>query len=165
MVNPSITESSFSPPAKVTVQPCFIQSKAIVVTSVDGPDVTFIDEFLTPEFAMQHGLFTYDWSKRNERYEIASREFQAVKQKLLAQLTNFGNPKILVIDGNYENRGELLLRHEHHGTDLRSDYATDTLGALCRVWKRPVVIETLVEGRPVVLRHDGKEHTVRDGTA
>jgi stage V sporulation protein R len=67
------------------------------------------------------------------------------------------------MDDNYDNRGELLLSHDHQGTDLRSDYAEATLGALARVWKRPVVLSTQVEGKSVRLRHDGKEHTVKDG--
>jgi stage V sporulation protein R len=127
-------------------------------------DVTFIDEFLTPEFAEQHGLFTYGWSGRNERYEIVTREFSAVKEKLLSQLTNSGNPVVVAVDANYDNRGELLLVHEHHGVDLRPDYAQDTLGALARVWKRPVLVATEREGRAVVLRHDGTQATVRDGS-
>jgi stage V sporulation protein R len=122
-------------------------------------DVTFIDEFLTPEFCMEQKLFTFDWSSRNERYEIASREFRAVKEKLLFQLTNFGNPYIYVVDANYENRGELLLRHDHRGVDLRTDYAKQTLQALTRVWKRPVVLETVVEGKTTWMRYDGKEHS------
>ena len=60
-------------------------------------DVTFIDEFLTEDFAIEHKLFTFDWSVRNDRFEIASREFRSVKEKLLSQLTNFGNPFILTI--------------------------------------------------------------------
>jgi stage V sporulation protein R len=127
-------------------------------------DVTFIDEFLTPEFARQHGLFTYGWSGRNERYEIASREFAVVKEKLLSRLTNSGSPIVAAVDGNYGNRGELLLVHEHHGVDLRPDYAEDTLGALARVWKRPVLLATEREGRAVVLTHDGTQATVRDGS-
>ncbi len=123
-------------------------------------DVTFIDEFLTPEFALEHGFFTYGWSNRNERYEIMSREFQQVKEKLLFQLTNFGNPFIYVEDGNHDNRGELLLQHDHRGVDLRGDYARETLKALVRLWKRPVCIATLFEGKKVLVRFDGKEHTV-----
>ena len=127
-------------------------------------DVTFIDEFLTLEFAERHGLFTYGWSDRNDRYEIASREFSVVKEKLLSQLTNSGNPVVAAVDGNYNNRGELLLVHEHHGIDLRADYAQDTLGALARVWRRPVLLATKQEGHAVVLWHDGTQATVRDGS-
>ena len=68
-----------------------------------------------------------------------------MKDKLLFQLTNFGHPFIFVEDANYENRGELLLRHNHEGIDLQVDHARDTLAALARVWKRPVNLLTVVE--------------------
>ena len=124
-------------------------------------DVTFIDEFLTEDFAFEQGLFTYAWSNRNERFEIDSREFRAIKEKLLAQLTNFGNPFIYVEDANWENRGELLLIHEHRGVDLRSDYARETMSGMVRIWKRPVCLATVIDGKKALLRYDGKEHTVR----
>lgn len=125
-------------------------------------DVTFLDEFLTEDFAIRHGLYTYSWSGRNERFEVESRDFRAVKDKLLAQFTNFGNPVISVEDGNFENRGELLLRHDHRGVDLRQDYAKETLRALVRIWKRPVAIATIVEGRRALLRFDGSELTQKN---
>ena len=78
-------------------------------------DVTFIDEFLTPEFMMDQKMYTFGFSGRNERFEIESREFKEVKEKLLFQLTNFGDPLIRVVDANYSNRGELLLEHQHGG--------------------------------------------------
>jgi stage V sporulation protein R len=124
-------------------------------------DVTFIDEFLTPEFAVRHGLFTFEWSNRSDRFEIESREFRKIKDKLLFQLTNRGNPYIYVEDANYGNRGELLLRHQHQGVDLRADYARETLAALVRMWKRPVCVSTIIDGKKAIVRFDGKEHTVK----
>jgi len=124
-------------------------------------DVTFIDEFLTPEFVREHKLFSFAWSNRNERYEIESREFKSVKDKLLFQLTNGGNPFIYVEDANFDNRGELLLRHDHQGLDLRQDYAKEVMRSLLRIWKRPVNVTTVAEGKPVMLRYDGKEHSTR----
>ena len=128
-------------------------------------DVTFIDEFLTPEFAAERRLFAFDWSRRNERYEVSSRDFAVIKGKLLAGLANAGHPIVRVLDANYENKGELLLEHDHQGVDLRQDYARDTLRALVRIWKRPVAIATVVEQRPVIVRFDGQVHEVRDGSA
>ena len=122
-------------------------------------DVTFIDEFLTPEFCRDHKLFSFSWSNRNERYEIETREFKAVKEKLLFQLTNAGSPFIYVEDANFENRGELLLKHDHQGLDLRIDYAREVLKSLVRVWKRPVNVMTIAEGKTVLMRYDGKEQT------
>ena len=122
-------------------------------------DVTFIDEFLTPEFCVDQKMYTFGFSGRNDRFEIESREFKEVKEKMLFQLTNFGNPYIRVIDANYANRGELLLEHQHGGVDLRTDYAKETLAALVRVWKRPAAVTTKLENKQVLLRFDGKEHT------
>jgi stage V sporulation protein R len=123
-------------------------------------DVTFIDEFLTPEFVMDQKMYTFGFSGRNDRYEIESREFKEVKEKLLFQLTNFGDPFIRVLDANHTNRGELLLEHQHAGVDLRGDYAKETLAALVRVWKRPVCLSTKVDNKAVLLRFDGKEHAM-----
>ena len=68
---------------------------------------------------------------------IESREFQKVKQRLLFSLTNFGKPWIYVIDGNYRNRGELLLRHEYNGVELKVDEARDTLANVQYIWGAP----------------------------
>jgi stage V sporulation protein R len=124
-------------------------------------DVTFIDEFLTADFCRDHKLFSFSWSNRNERFEIESREFKQVKEKLLFQLTNAGNPFIFVEDANYDNRGELLLKHDHQGMDLRADYAREVMKSLVRVWKRPVNLLTIVEGKQVMVRFDGREHSTR----
>jgi len=124
-------------------------------------DVTFIDEFLTPEFVVDQKMYSFGFNPRNDRWEIESREFESVKEKLLTQLTNAGNPIIRVEDGNYGNRGELLLGHDHQGVDLRLDWARDTLRSLERVWKRPVELHTIIDGKPSLLRFDGNEHIQR----
>ncbi len=121
-------------------------------------DVTFIDEFLTPDFAVEQKMFVYGFNEKKNSWEIMTREFKAIKEKLLNQLTNFGQPVIEVVDGNYENRAELLLSHRHDGTDLKMDYARDTLKNLQSMWKRPVNLSTKVEGKGVILRFDGKDH-------
>jgi len=121
--------------------------------------VTFIDEFFTPEFVMDNKLYTFGYSGKTGMVEIESRNFQEVKRKLLFQLTNFGNPIIHVLDANYENRGELLLEHEHQGVDLDKNYAEATLIAMERCWKRPVCVATELDEKPVLLRWDGKEQT------
>ena len=60
-------------------------------------------------------------------------------------------------DANYENRGELLLRHRHEGDDLQIDHARATLNALVRIWRRPVNLLTVVDGKQKLFRYDGKE--------
>jgi stage V sporulation protein R len=122
-------------------------------------DVTFIDEFFTEDFVREQGYYVFGYNRRQNRFEITSKDFREIKQKLLDSLTNFGQPVITVVDGNFENRGELLLRHRHEGVDLKLDYARDTLGNLQAIWKRPVHLLTRIEGSGRLLSYNGREHT------
>ena len=124
-------------------------------------DVTFIDTFLTPEFCRKHKMFSFAYNDSTEYYEIASREFEQIKQQLLHSLTNHGRPFIYVVDGNYRNRGELYLRHQYEGVELKLDYARDTLENLESLWSRPVHIETVLDEDPSVISWDGTTHEIR----
>jgi stage V sporulation protein R len=127
-------------------------------------DVTFIDEFLTEDFAREQRMFTYAMSRSTGDWQIASREFREIKSKLLESLTNAGHPFIEVLDGNYENRGELLLQHTHHGTDLEKNWAKETLSSLHHLWRRPVLLGTKIEGNAMLLRFDGKDYEEKPWT-
>lgn len=120
-------------------------------------DISFIDEFLTPEFCNRQKLFTYKYNPRTSRMEVDTRDFLAIKQKLLTQLTNFGSPLIAVEDANYMNRKELLLKHVHYGVDLDVQYAEQTMRNLFALWKRPVNLTTTYEDKEVIFNYDGKE--------
>lgn len=125
-------------------------------------DIAFIDRFLTPEFCAEHNYFSYAYQEQGGQYVIESREFQKIKQRLLFGLTNFGKPWIYVVDGNYRNRGELLLRHEYNGMELKLSHAKDVLANLQALWSRPVNLQTLVDNKPTLLTFDGSEHTMKN---
>jgi stage V sporulation protein R len=110
-------------------------------------DVGFIDEYMTEDFVREHKLFTYDHNDITSEYEISSRDFQEIKRRLLFQLTNFGQPIIDVVDGNYKNSGQLYLMHRYEGVDLDIPYAQETLQHLYQIWGRPVHIETIIENK------------------
>lgn len=128
-------------------------------------DVTFLDEFLTPEFVERQRMYSFGYNGRSRRLEITSNEFADVKKKLLDSLTNFGQPFIEVVDGNFRNRAELLLTHRFDGQPLKLDYAREVLRSLHRVWKRPVHISTEVEGRKRLVSFNGTTHTEDNFTA
>jgi stage V sporulation protein R len=123
-------------------------------------DITFIDSFLDEDFCHEHKMFIYDYDPRTNHYVISGRSLTDIKKRLLDQLTNFGNPIIRVIDGNYKNRSELLLEHCHEGRDLKHDYTVECLKSLYRVWRRPVHINTVVEGVPRRVSFDGSNHSI-----
>ena len=128
-------------------------------------DVTFIDTFLTPEFCQKNKMFMFAYNEANDYYEIASREFYKVKEQLLDSLTNHSRPVIRVVDGNYKNRGELFLVHQYQGMPLKLAEARDTLTSLCKLWGRPVHIETIFDDKSTILSFDGKSHDLNTAAA
>lgn len=120
-------------------------------------DVTFIDEFLTEDFCVEHKMFVYKFNKRTGQYEVDTRDFKAIKKKLLFQLTNFGQPIISVVDANFNNRGELLMTHLFEGVEMQPDYMAETMKNLFQIWTRPVAVATVVEGDPKIVSFDGTE--------
>ena len=125
-------------------------------------DITFIDEFFTRDFCERNRLFTYKFNNQNGRFEIESREFEQIKTKLLASLTNFGQPVIEVLDDNFANRGELLLAHVHHGVDLDLSFASGTMTNIYKLWKRPVNLVTKKDSDEITYCYDGKEFSPLD---
>jgi stage V sporulation protein R len=81
-----------------------------------------------------------------------------IKQRLLFDLTNMGRPIIKVHDGNYKNRGELFLKHEFAGPELKVTTARDTLENCFQLWGRPVHIATVLENRVSILSYNGEQH-------
>ncbi|QAU13292.1 AbrB family transcriptional regulator [Halorubrum sp. BOL3-1] len=106
-------------------------------------DVTFIDAFLTDEFVREGNYFTYEYSRAAEEYRVASVDAGDVRKKLLLRFTNFGKPTVVVLDGNFRNRGELLLGHRYNGVALDRERATATLERAFELWGRPVNLATI----------------------
>ena len=59
-------------------------------------------------------------------------------------------------------RYQVAFTHLYEGTPLREDYARETLASLQKLWTRPVHIRTVLEDKPVLWSHDGKETKTRD---
>lgn len=123
----------------------------------DYNDVMFIDEFLTEEFCVENKMFVYKFNQRTGQYELDTRNFPAVKKQFLFQLTNFGQPIIMVENANYKNRGELFLRHVYEGVEMQGNYMEETLKNLQKIWKRPVHICTTIDNKEQIVGYDGKD--------
>ncbi len=120
-------------------------------------DVTFLDEFLTPEFVDDQKLYHYRQDPNTGRMVVVSRDFKQIKQKMLFMLTNHAQPYVYVTDGNYRNRGELHLTHRHTGLDIDIKYALATLKNVHAVWKRPVHLHARIDDEPILFTFDGEQ--------
>ncbi|HYE01857.1 MAG TPA: SpoVR family protein [Phycisphaerales bacterium] len=120
-------------------------------------DISFIDEFLTPEFVERHQMHQYARDPQTGQPRVVSRDFARVKQSLLYHLTNMGHPFIYVADGNYLNRGELYLAHQWTGLEVEIAAAREVLLNLRRLWGRPVHLQMRVEEDMVLLSAETPE--------
>jgi stage V sporulation protein R len=128
-------------------------------------DVTFIDAFLTDEFVREGNYFTYEYSRTAEEHRVASVDAEDVRKKLLLRFTNFGKPTVVVLDGNFRNRGELLLGHRYNGVELDRERAKATLKRVFELWGRPVNLATIrVEYDDGAVRRAKRRGEEADGT-
>lgn len=121
-------------------------------------DVGFINEFFTKELCEKQKMFVYKTDPSTGRVYKDSSDFPKIKESLLNQLANGGNPIIKAVDSNFNNAGELLLVHTHHGVGLDDKYIKATLESLYRIWKRPIHLETKdSSGKKIVHKHIPKK--------
>jgi len=122
-------------------------------------DVTFLDEFLTPEFVEEQKLYHYRQDPATGKMVVVNRDFEKIKRQMLFMLTNHAQPYIYVMDGNYRNRGELYLAHSHTGMDIEIKFAVETLKQIYKVWKRPVHLHARIDDDPILFTFDGEQST------
>ncbi len=112
-------------------------------------DYSFLNKYFTKDVAEEMAMYTWDpsvpdyWNKR-QQVKLTSRDYKEIKQRMLNMLENGGQPLIRVVDGNFENRGELRLEHVH-SYDLEWGEAEDTVTNLRDLWGRPVHLDTYQE--------------------
>jgi stage V sporulation protein R len=110
-------------------------------------DASFIDELIDEEFVRRSAMFTYGQNSRSGRTEVEGRDWRKVKDRLLTDLSWGGLPQIELVCVDAEGDGELLLEHHHDGRDLQLAHAKETLLRVADLWKAPVHLDTLEEGR------------------
>lgn len=107
-------------------------------------DLSLLRNYLTQELVEKLDLYVYR-RDRND-WVITDKNWEAVRDELVRQLTNCGIPVIVVRDGDYRKNGELLLRHRFEGVELDVRYMEQTLPYVHRLWGRPVHLETVYDG-------------------
>lgn len=105
-------------------------------------DYTFINEFFTKELCEKNEFFEYKLNEETNQYEIHSRDYDAIKAKLLKRHENGGRPVISLENLKYKNGAEILMRHHYVDQSLDAEYVKHTLMMMHKVVQRPVNIKT-----------------------
>lgn len=107
-------------------------------------DWFFIDEFLNKEIIDELELYLYQEKDHYTHYEsvVEETDWTKVKKMLVQSLMNWGIPRILVTDGNYQGSLQLYLKHAFEGLVLDDEYCRKTLEYVYCLWDRPIFLET-----------------------
>jgi len=132
------------------------RDKMFEVRELDN-DISFLRNYLTEDLCDELDLFVYELVDEEE-WTVTEKKWEKVRDRLVANMTNFGFPYIEVVDGDYDGNRELYLKHRHEGVDLDMKYARKTLEYVYKLWGRDVHLETIMDGEPTVMHYDGKEH-------
>jgi stage V sporulation protein R len=88
------------------------------------------------------------------------KDWRKIRDSLVASMTNFGFPYIVVEDGDFRRNRELYLKHHHDGRDLDIKYAQKTLQQTYLLWGRPVHLETILDDKKTIYSFDGEKDAV-----
>ena len=79
-----------------------------------------------------------------------------MRDTIVASMTNFGRPYLVVDNGDYRGNRELYIKHLYEGQELDLLYAEKTLQHVYLLWGRPVHLETVYENKRILLSYDGE---------
>ncbi len=120
-------------------------------------DVSLLRNYLTKELVEDLDLYLY--RKEGDEWVIVEKNWEKVRDGIVATMTNFGFPYITVVDADFNGNTELCLRHHFEGQELDLPYAQKTLEHIQYIWSRPVHLETEFEGQLVRLTYNGEKHS------
>ncbi|MGB9904540.1 MAG: SpoVR family protein [Desulfotomaculales bacterium] len=118
-------------------------------------DLSFLRNYLTKKVVEDLDLYIY--KKQGYEWKIVEKDWEKVRDEIVASMVNCGYPYLVVEDGDFGKRGELYLRHCFEGRELDVYYLEKTLPYVYRLWGRPVHLETVLEGRKVLFTFHGEK--------
>jgi len=119
-------------------------------------DISLLRNYLTKELVEELDLYLYQ--KDGDEWVIVEKNWERVRDGLVASMTNFGTPYITVNDADFNGNTELLLEHHFEGQELDLVYAEKTLEHVYYIWGRTVHLDTVFEGRAARLTYTGEKH-------
>jgi len=116
-------------------------------------DVSFLRRWLTEPIMRDLDLFQYESKGDDLVVTRVSNEdgWRDVKSTLLQNIGMGTTPVIRITDADFGGNRTLHLVHEHEGRDLLVEYAEKTLLHLHTLWGREVALETVINGKRMIL--------------
>lgn len=120
-------------------------------------DVSFLRNYLTKDLIKDLDLYVF--KKEGDEWVIVEKDWEKVRDNIVANMTNFGFPYLVIDDGDYHGNRELYIKHMFEGQELDLAYAEKTLQHVYMIWGRPVHLETIYDGKRILLSYDGERNS------
>lgn len=124
-------------------------------------DWFFMQDFLTTNLVRDLDLYIYAIVETPVSHDFVVTKHQAeeIRKLIINSFAHSGIPRVEVVNGNHENKGNIKLEHRWSGADLDRKYTEETLKHIFRLWGRPVHLTTKVGGNDVsYIIKSGKFH-------
>jgi stage V sporulation protein R len=118
-------------------------------------DISFLRNYLTKEIIEDLDLYLF--KKVGYEWKVTDKDWELVRDNIVAGMTYCGYPYLEVEDGDFNKRGELYLRHQYEGVELDVFYVERTLPHVYNLWGRPVHLETVLDNKKVLFSHNGEK--------
>ncbi|MEW5954139.1 MAG: SpoVR family protein [Bacillota bacterium] len=128
------------------------REKIFEVRELDN-DISFIRNYLTKELIEELDLYVY--KKVGYEWKVVDKNWESIRDTLVQNLANSGFPYIVVEDGDFNLRAELLLKHLFEGIELDVYYLERTLPHVQTLWGRPVHLETVIDNKKILFSYNG----------
>lgn len=119
-------------------------------------DISFLRNYLTKPLVEDMDLYVFE--KQGAEWKISDKRWENVRDQLVQSRVNGGFPTLHVVDGDYNQHGELMLKHQYEGTELDLKYVERTLPYVHQLWGKKVHLETTVEEKQALFTYDGNKH-------
>ena len=117
-------------------------------------DTSFLRNYLTKDLIEKLDLYLYQ--KVGNEWRIVETDWQKVRDSICSSRINGGIPVLYIEDGDYNQSGELFLRHAYEGVELDLKHLEKVLPYLQQLWGRNCHLQSVIEGRDVIFTCDGK---------
>jgi len=121
-------------------------------------DTSLIRNYLTQDLVEELGLVRYGF--KGDHAIVTMDGWEQIRNAIANDFAG-RMPQIQVADKSFDAQGSLLLEHVFDGRPLKITSALKVLGLIQRLWQRPVYLQTVSEGKPVLWYHDGREAGTR----
>jgi len=121
-----------------------------------------VEDLFSDDFIRTQELYIYQRRKSDDAIEdmVIESDPEVVRGILKTYLAFHNIPVISVEDANYDDHGNLYLKHHYDGYDLDHRYRDRTLEKIFYLWGRKVYLETRIGDKNCLVSYDGSKHKI-----